>query len=511
MNIGSTYVNRRALRAGTATVAGAVLIVGALWNGLAVDTHATAATNLEPLSPSQTPPSRTTSIPVLAAGRDSYADVVKIAAPAVVTIRTESHARPSPTGMRDEDLLRRFFGDRFDGFDGPAAPPMRTPRQRGLGSGVIVDASGYILTNHHVVDDAESISVDLTDRRTVKATLVGSDKASDLAVLKIDAANLRALPLGDSDAVQVGDVVLAVGNPLGIGQTVTMGIVSAKGRSTGIGSGGYEDFLQTDAPINHGNSGGALVNTKGQLIGINSQIVSMSDGNIGIGFAIPANMARHVMDELRSNGRVRRAQLGVTVQPVTSDLAESLGLSQVGGAIVSGVEPGSAAAKAGVKRGDVIKSFNGRPVDDTNTLRNRVAETAPGSPATLLIVRDGAEREVAVKLGEAVGDRDARSGGRPDEPGQNRLGVAVVPLTPELASRSGLERDAKGLVVQDVDPNGRAAVAGIQPRDVIQEVNRTPVDSVDSLRAALASASDRPVLLLVRREGRDLFVTVRPS
>ncbi len=510
MNIGSTHVSQRSLKAGLATAAGALLIAGATWNGLAIDTHA-AATLIEPPSSSQTPPSRPTVNPVLAGGRDSYADVVKIAAPAVVTIRTEGRAKSSPTGVQDEEFLRRFFGDRSDRFDRESAPPARMPRQRGLGSGVIVDASGYVLTNHHVVDDAENISVDLTDRRTVKATLVGSDKASDLAVLKIEATNLQALPLGDSDAVEVGDVVLAVGNPLGIGQTVTMGIVSAKGRSTGVGNGGYEDFLQTDAPINHGNSGGALVNTKGQLVGINSQIVSMSDGNIGIGFAIPANMARHVMDELRSNGRVRRAQLGVTVQPITSDLAESLGLSQVGGAIVSGVEPGSAADKAGMKRGDVIKAFNGRPVDDSNTLRNRVAETAPGSGAKVTIVRDGAERELAVKLGEVAGDRSARNGDHSDEPEQNRLGVAVVPLTPERASQSGLGRDAKGLVVQDVDPDGRAAAAGIQPRDVIQEVNRKPVDSVDSLRSALTSSGDRPVLLLVRREGRDLFVTVRPS
>jgi serine protease Do len=506
MNIGSTRVSQRSLRAGLAAVAGAVLITGATWSGLGADAQVAAA----PLS--QAAP--VTAKPALAGGRDSYADIVKIAAPAVVTIRTEGRGRPSPTGMQDDDFLRRFFGDRFDRFDdfqGRPGPSRPTPRQRGLGSGVIVDASGYVLTNHHVVDGAERISVDLTDRRTVDATLVGSDKASDLAVLKIEAPNLQALPLGDSDAVAVGDVVLAVGNPLGIGQTVTMGIISAKGRSTGAGNGGYEDFLQTDAPINHGNSGGALVNTRGQLVGINSQIVSMSDGNIGIGFAIPANMARHVMDDLRNTGRVRRAQLGVTVQPVTSDMAESLGLKQVGGAIVSTVAPGSAADKAGVKRGDVIKAFNGRPVDDTNTLRNRVAEAAPGSVSKVTIVRDGADQELLVTLDEVAGDRLARRGGSAGDADQDRLGVAVAPLTPELASREGLPRDAKGLLIQDVDPDSRAATAGMEPRDVILEVNRQPVGTVEDLRAALRSSPDRPVLLLVRRDGRDRFVTVRPS
>ena len=254
-------------------------------------------------------------------------------------------------------------------------------------------SDGYLLTNHHVIDGASDISVEFTDGRSLAAKLVGSDQPSDLALLKIEAANLHPLTLGDSDAVQVGDIVLAVGNPLGIGQTVTSGIVSAKGRSTGVGDGSYEDFLQTDAPINQGNSGGALVNTKGELVGINSQILSVSEGNIGIGFAIPANMARRVMDQLKTEGRVHRAQLGVSVQPVTSDLAASLSLSDTRGAIVSSVEPGSAAERAGVKRGDVIVSFNGQPVTEYNALRNRVAEAKPGASATVGIVRDGRPSE----------------------------------------------------------------------------------------------------------------------
>ena len=503
MSMGSLYRgSHQRVRTGLAILAGATLLAGATWRGVAADAETAAA-----VAQSATGP--VTARAALDGGRDSYADIVKIAAPAVVTIRTEGRARLSPTQFQgDEDLLRRFFGDQFDRNQ---TPRQRMPRQRGLGSGVIVSADGYILTNHHVIDNADNILVDLSDNRTVKAKLVGSDEPSDLALLKIDETNLKPLGLGNSDAVQVGDVVLAVGNPLGIGQTVTMGIVSAKGRSTGVGDGGYEDFLQTDAPINHGNSGGALVNTKGELVGINSQILSVSDGNIGIGFAIPANMARHVMDELRTEGRVRRAQLGVTVQPLTSDLAESLGIKQVSGAVVSNVETGSAADHAGVKRGDVIKSFNGQPVDDTNSLRNRVAAAAPGSAAKVVVLRDGGERELTVQLDEAAVSKNARRGGESQSDDHAALGVSVAPLTPELAARVGVDRDTKGLLVQDVDPDGRAAAAGILPRDVIQEVNRKPVQTVDELRAAVKTSSDRPVLLLVNREGRDLFVTVRPS
>src|SRR5713101_6511910 len=368
-------LTQRASRTALALLAAAVLVTGAAWHQVNAQstTPKAAATVTTPIAH------------VIAGGRDSYADVVSAAAPAVVTIRTQGRARVSPTqfdGQDPEDLMRRFFGDQFGQQFGQRGPRQFAPRQqRALGSGVIVTTDGYILTNNHVVDGADEIKVEIADDRSFSAKLVGTDKASDLALLKVNASNLHAIALGNSEAVKVGDVVLAVGNPLGVGQTVTMGIISAKGRSTSVGDGGYEDFLQTDAPINHGNSGGALVNTKGELVGINSQILSNSDGNIGIGFAIPANMARHVMDELRTNGKVTRARLGVIVQPVTSDMASSLGLKQVNGAIVSQVESGSAAERAGIKQGDVILSFNGQPVHDTNTLRNRVADTKPGTSA----------------------------------------------------------------------------------------------------------------------------------
>lgn len=494
-------VSRHTMGTAAAVVAGVALLAGVGWSELGASTRGSALAEPQSVTAS----TRTAS---LAAGRDSYSDVVKRVSPAVVTIRTEGRARPTPTEFGDDDeTWRRFFGDPFERTPGQRP---RMPRQRGLGSGVVVSADGYILTNHHVIDRAERIVVELSDRRTVTGTLIGSDRPSDLALLKVDAGTLQPLVLGDSTAVEVGDVVLAVGNPLGIGQTVTMGIISAKGRSTGTGAGTYEDFLQTDAPINHGNSGGALVNTKGELIGINSQILSVSEGNIGIGFSIPANMARHVMDALKTEGRVRRARLGVTVQPVTSDLAESLGLSKVEGAIVSRVEPGSAADEAGVERGDVITSFNGRPVQDYNSLRNRVAESRPGSSVPLIVLRDGKERTLSVKLEEVEG----KSAGRRDERDSGdhaALGVSVAPLTPEVRARAGLDKEASGVWVRDVDPEGRAAAAGVQPNDIIQEVNRQPVEDVEDLRAAVRTDSDRPLLLLVHRNGQDLFLTVRAS
>src|SRR5882672_9126120 len=455
-------LTRRASRTAMAMLAAAVLIAGAAWHGVAADQAAAIK------------PAATVTTPIthgVAGGRDSYADVVGVVAPAVVTIRTQGKARVSPTGFEDQDpfdgqdpsdLFRRFFGDQFGGRgqgQGPQRVPRmpRMPRQRALGSGVIVTTDGYILTNNHVVENADEIKVELTDDRTLTAKLVGTDKPSDLALLKVTASNLHPIAVGNSDAVKVGDVVLAVGNPLGVGQTVTMGIISAKGRSTTVGDGGYEDFLQTDAPINHGNSGGALVNTKGELVGINSQILSNTDGNIGIGFSIPVNMAKSVMEQLRTKGKVTRAQLGVTVQQVTSDIAQNLGLKHSGGAIISSVTPGSAADRAGLKQGDVIESFNGQQVHDFNSLRNRVAASGPGSSADVTIVRDGAEKHVGVKLDEANPAKVGRRGdGEPDSTDKAALGVSVAPLTPEMASRLGT-KSAAGLVVQNVDPDGRAA------------------------------------------------------
>jgi S1-C subfamily serine protease len=291
-----------------------------------------------------------------------------------------------------------------------------------------------------------------------------------------------------------------------------MGIISAKGRQTTFGDGSYEDFLQTDAPINHGNSGGALVNTRGELVGINSQIASVSEGNIGIGFAIPTNMARRVMEDLKTSGRVRRGRLGVGIQEVTPDMAESLGLKSTSGVIVNSVEAGSAADRAGIKRNDIIKSFNGQAVTDMNVLRNRVAEAGPGTNASMVVERDGRELTLSVRLDELPSPNARAENDTPSGRGDPAaLGISVSPLTPDVKSREGVDDDVQGILVRDVDPQGRAAEAGIQTGDVIQEVNRRPVRTVEDLRSAVRAASDRPVLLLVHRQDRDMFVTVRPA
>jgi Do/DeqQ family serine protease len=314
----------------------------------------------------------------------SYAGIVSRVARAVVTIHSQSRVRaPQQYPYSDDPSFQDFFGDRGR----PSQPPAER-RRSGLGSGVIVSADGYILTNHHVVDGADQIKVDLYDNRTLDAKLVGSDPPSDLAVLKIEATNLPVLALGDSERVQVGDVVLAIGNPLGIGQTVTMGIISAKGRQTGLSDGSFEDFLQTDAPINQGNSGGALVSTKSELVGINSQILSQSGGSIGIGFAIPSNMARSVLEQLIRAGKVSRGQLGIVVQ------------KDARGVLVAQVQPGSPADRAGIKKGDVVTAFNGVGVNDPNTFRNQIAGTPPGTAVALTILRDGQQQTVRATLGE---------------------------------------------------------------------------------------------------------------
>ena len=496
----SNLFKRTRVGAGLVVVVAGLLVSAFAWRGASAQ-GAQAARSVA--AQAATPPIAH----AIAGSRDSYADVVKVVSPAVVTIRTEGKAKASPTDFQGDDLLRRFFGDQFGQDFGERQTRPRFFKQRALGSGVIVSRDGYILTNYHVVDGANQIRVDLKDGRTLDAKLVGTDKPSDLALIKINATDLEALSLGDSDAVQVGDVVLAVGNPLGIGQTVTMGIISAKGRSTSVGDGSYEDFLQTDAPINHGNSGGALVDTRGELIGINSQILSNSDGNIGIGFAIPSNMARNVMDQLRSKGHVTRAQLGVHVQAITSDMAKSLGLSSVDGAIVASVDPGSAADRAGLRQGDVIQSFDGQTVHDTNTLRNQVAESQPGASATLKVLRDGSQRTLTAKLDEASGGDHANSG-RESGDDQAALGVSVEPLTPELASRVGAPKGVHGVVIDEVSPDGRAADAGLQSGDVIEQVNRQAIGSVAELRTAVRSGSSRPLLLLINRQGNDIFVTV---
>ena len=443
--------------------------------------------------------------------QNSYADLVSKVAPAVVTIRSTERARSAQQfPFMDDPSFREFFGDRM-----PQQQQQPPQRVQGVGSGVIVNSDGYILTNHHVVDGALEIKVELTDNRTFTAKLVGSDPPSDLAVLKIDAKDLPTLALGDSDKVRVGDAVLAVGNPLGIGQTVTSGIVSAKGRATGLSDGSFEDFLQTDAAINRGNSGGALVNTTGELIGINAQILSPSGGSIGIGFAIPSNMAKAVMEQLMKTGKVRRGMLGVTIQSVDADLASSLSLPAARGAIVTSVASGGPAEKAGLQRGDVILAINKQPVIDNNSLRNLVASQPPGSSVDVTASRDGRDQNFHVALAElpdrqppASEDEDTSSTG---PIGNEKFGLSLQPLTASTAQRNGLEATDQGLLVTRLDPNGSAADAGIRQGDLIQEVNRQPVHTIAEFSAAMQRSGSKPALVLVKRRSAVVYLTLKAS
>jgi Do/DeqQ family serine protease len=328
----------------------------------------------------------------------SYADIVRAVAPAVVTVRASRSVRvPQQFPFFDSPLFHRFFG-------GGSRSPIQTKVEQALGSGVIVRPDGHILTNYHVVDGAQEIEVNLSDGRTFSARVVGADKPSDLAVVKVKAYGLSVLQLGDSDKVRVGDLCLALGNPFGVGESVTAGIISAKSRATDtLGSGSFEDFLQTDAAINKGNSGGALVNMRAELIGINSQIVSPNGGGfIGIGFAIPSNMAKNVMVQLIQKGTVQRGMLGMTIQPVTSEIVAGLGLKEIRGVLVNSVNSGGPAAQAGIKPGDVILRVNGKDVPSPNELRNEIAAMSPGTEVALTVSRDGSQRQIRVRLGTLI-------------------------------------------------------------------------------------------------------------
>ncbi|NNF00473.1 MAG: DegQ family serine endoprotease [Pyrinomonadaceae bacterium] len=462
-----------------------------------------------PAAKEETEPKSAPPVPVIVDGiRTSYADLVEKATPAVVQI----------TSTLKNARTRKSSSSPFDEFfkQLPQRPQNRQPRQ-GFGSGVLVSEDGTILTNHHVVKNADKITIETNDNKTYEAKVVGMDPPSDLAVLKIEGEKFPFLKLGDSDSVRVGDIVLAIGNPLGIGQSVTSGIISAKGRQTGVGDGSFEDFLQTDAPINRGNSGGALINLSGELVGINSQILSTTGGSIGIGFAIPSNMSKSVMEQLIENGKVRRGMLGVDIQNINSDIAKKFNLKDANGVLVSNVRKDSAAEKAGIKRGDLITAVNGEKVDDGNALRNKVAGTLPGTEITLSIVRDGKEQEIKSTLGEfdLPNDKTEEDSSKEAEDAEQeesgKLGLNLQPLTPETAAKLKIPEEVKGVLVTGVDPNSPAGEKGIMRGDVIIEINRELVSTLEEVRRAISKSDDKSALLLISRGGRTFFVLVKPK
>jgi serine protease Do len=433
----------------------------------------------------------------------SFAPVIKKVAPSVVNIYTNKTTRANQ-GMApflEDPFLRRFFGMPFENIP-------RERKEQALGSGVIVTTDGYILTNNHVVDGADEIKVALNDNKnTYNAKLIGADPQTDIAVIKVDAKDLPAITLTDSDQVQVGDVVLAIGNPFGIGQTVTMGIVSAKGRG-GMGIVDYEDFIQTDASINPGNSGGALVDAGGRLVGINQSIISRSGGNQGVGFSVPGNLARYVMERLVADGKVTRGYLGVVVQPVTDDLAKAFALKDNSGALVGEVTRNSPAADAGVREGDVITEFNGRGISSSQQLRLMASQTAPGTKVPVKLLRDGKEMELNVKLGELPTEGIAKAGMKRSGAGDDVLdGVTVDDLDNRTRRQFGLPNGVEGAVVTAVDPDCAAARAGLQPGDIITEINRRPVANADDAVELSKDLGRGRVLLRVwSRNGSRYFV-----
>jgi serine protease Do len=438
----------------------------------------------------------------------SFSPVVKKIAPSVVNVFTTTKPKrvEGPYMPFFEDpFFRRFFGDQFDGQG--QRREFRTPKQHGLGSGVIVTEDGYILTNNHVVDGADEVKVALNSGKEYTARVVGKDPKSDIAVLKVEAKDLPIALQGNSDSIEVGDVVLAVGNPFGIGQTVTTGIVSATGRaSLGLD---YEDFIQTDAAINPGNSGGALVDAAGRLIGINTAILSRTGGNQGIGFAIPVNLARSVMESLIREGHVVRGFLGVSIQNVTPDLAQAFDMKEAKGALISEVMPDTPAAKAGLENGDIILEYNGKKVDDSRHLKLTVAQTAPGTKVPLKILRDGKTKELDVVVKELPASDLASGGSAVEESSSEGLkGVGVTDLDARTRQQLDLPRQVQGALVTEVDPESAAYEAGLREGDLIQEINRKPVRNAEDAVALTKNVKDKTILLRIWSKGGSRFLVV---
>jgi serine protease Do len=496
------------------TFAGLVLLVPALLAGPAA--HAFGA-------PTPTPPPTTDRAPVSASPAIEFADMLSAAfrdaaaaiSPSVVNITMVDHpdAAAAPRGAAPSDGIPEEFRRFFQFGPGGASPfgpltPAPPAERRGQGSGVIIRSDGFILTNNHVVAGADELMARLEDGRELPATIVGTDPESDLAVIRVDARGLPAAVIGDSDRMQPGDWIVAVGNPFGLDHTVTAGIVSAIGRG-GMGLNTFEDFIQTDAAINPGNSGGPMVNLHGELIGINSAIRSASGGNNGVGFAIPANLAMDVARSLIDNGRVERGYLGVGIQPLTPELAASLGHPDTRGALVAEVVPDSPAARAGVQAGDIVTHLDRQPVASSRDLLNTIGRRTPGDVVEVVVDRAGTERTIRLTLGERPGPQAEARGdaATPTPSAGDALGMRVQPLTDQLARRLGVDAGTTGLVVTEVRTGSPAAAAGLRVRDVILDAGRKPVSSAEDLDRAAREATDG-LLLRVLRDGRATFIVV---
>ncbi len=433
----------------------------------------------------------------------SFADLADKVKPAVVNISTTSIVTVPGNPFRqffgpDDGSMNNLFKNFLENS------PDRKMKQQSLGSGIIIDKAGYIITNNHVVDNAEDIKVKLADGREFKAKVIGRDAKTDLALIKITSIfeKLPVLILGNSDNIRVGDWVLAVGNPFGLEQTVTQGIISATGRV--IGSGPYDDFLQTDAPINPGNSGGPLVNMKGEVIGINTAIIPNGQG---LGFAIPSNMAKTITDQLRKKGKIVRGWLGVVIQTVTPEIAESFGMKEAQGALVNEVTSGGPADKGGIKQGDIIISFNGKKVKTANDLPFMVAETPVGKTVSVTVVRGGKEMNLQVRIEELTAQRIAAESQSPAQ----TFGMKLENITPQLQQQLGIN-DKTGVVVADVEAGSIADQAGIKPGDVIKETNHRPVKDLRDFRSAMVkSGAGQPLLLLVKRGKQAFYVTMEST
>jgi len=440
---------------------------------------------------------------------EGFAAVLEPLLPAVVNISTSKVVKNqrSENPFSQDPFFRQFFGNPDD------QQQPREQREHSLGSGVIVNADGYILTNNHVVDGASDVQVTLSDKRQLKAKIVGTDPRTDIAVLKIPTSGLSTVTLGDSAKAKVGDIVLAIGDPFGIGETVTMGIVSATGRRDLRleGPEGYEDFIQTDASINPGNSGGALVNTRGELIGINTAIISNGGGgNQGIGFAVPVNMARTVMEQILKTGKVTRGFLGVNIQEVTPDIAKAFSVPSAEGALVGDVTPDSPGAKAGLQKGDIITALNGQKISDYHDLRLRISQTAPGTAIKMDVYRNGQKQQMTATLAEFPEKAQAAENS-PQGESPALEGVQAENLNSDIIQQLNLPSGTHGVVITRVDPDSNAAETGLQRGDVIQEVNRKPINNVEQFRAAVRAATNQPLLLLINRGGSSSYVVISPK